>query len=255
MNVSVHDVLIPTRGGELPAWYFAAASAPESAPALVVIHDWYGRDDATREAAARLAEHYHVLVPDLFATVTLPESPTDASQSDFVQGLPDSRLVADVLAAVDWLAGQAGVGAESLGVVGWGWGGAYALMAAGHDSRLRVAADIGGAISYAAYTPKRPGSPLNFVANLEGALFAAFAGNDPHFPRIEVERLRARLVEHDKRGEVKIYEEAPPRFWRARAEPFTDLLWRRLENFLRDNMGHAEAFGEGYPNEASRLHA
>lgn len=279
------NIIVPAPGGELPAALFLPPqtgasdeaentdAAPSRRPALVVLHDFYGLDDATREAAARLAGlGYVTLAPDVFASTgglpqgeTPDDAPSEAALLDYTHSLFDTQIVGAVVAALDALAARPEVDAARLGVVGWGWGGAYALMAAAHDPRVRVAADIGGAISYPALTPQKPGSPLNFVANLQGALFAAFAGSDPLFPAIEVERLSARLVEHDKHGEVKVYHEAPPRFWRDPSLPATAALWRRLENFLRDNLMEPEneaAFlslqgvaDAGYPNEASRLHA
>ncbi len=156
---------------------------------------------------------------------------------------------------MNWLAGRDDVDERQLGIVGWGWGGAYALMAAAHDARIRVAVDIGGDVTYPVLTAQKPGSPLNFVGDIEGALFAAFPENDPQIPRNEIERLRFRIIDHDKRGEVKVYPNTPPHFWRDESLPQTQLLWRRVEAFLGEHIAEQEAWGEGYPNEESRLHA
>ena len=240
----------------------AASTAATGArfPTLVVLHDIYGLDDATGQAAARLADlGYITLAPDLYAHSGGPQdTSSEIALVNFTLSLPDSRLIGDTLAAVQWLTQRDDVDADRIGIIGWGWGGAYALMAAAHDPRVRVIVDIGGHITYAVLTAEKPGSPLNFVANLDGVLFAAFPGNDPWLPKNEIERLAARLSEHDKTGEVKTYSDAPPRFWRDESLPQTARLWSSLQSFLRDNLADPDASDEpmgAYPNEQSRLHA
>jgi len=268
------NMTIPTKNGAISAIAFDAqnnASNDDTSPdencALVLLHDVHGLDEATQQAAAHLADlGYAVVAPDLFAynpPVAVEGKELDeAALLDYASTLSDSRAVEEALAAIEMLA-QNNDSSTRIGVVGFGWGGAIALMAASHDSRVRVAANIGGTISYPVLSPQRPGSPLNFVANLEGALFAAFAGHDACTPHNEIERLRARLVEHDKKGEVKTYD-ATARFWRDEQNPATRALWLRLENFLNDYLREdpeaaftapQELPEDGYPNDASRLHA
>jgi len=235
-------------------------------PALLVLHDWHGLDDTTAQASARLSQAGFVTyAPDLLARTAPPEGADDAALADWALSLSDAQVVDDVLAALDELASRADVDAARLGIVGWGWSGSYAMMAAAHDGRVRAACDIGGEITYPVLTARRPGSPLNFVANLNGALFAAFAGSDPVFPANEIDRLRARLIEHDKIGEVKNYEGAPPRFWRQPHLPQTAALWLRMTSFLNLHLAPPGSLEEptsdelqpetGQANEASRLHA
>lgn len=259
-DVAIENVSIPTRSGALPAHLFTASAdaAPSIAsPAIIVVHDANGPDDWIQQATSRLAAAgFAMIAPELFANAAPPADDGEVARQDFLLALSDAKIVADLLATVDWLITR---GHVEIGIIGWGWGGAYALMAAAHDARVRAVVDVGGTISYPVSTPNRLGSPLNFVADLEGPLLAAFAGADPQFPENEIERLRGRLIEHDKNGEIKVYPAAPPRFWHDEQSPHTLLLWRRITAFLQDNLMQVDddnpAFGEGYPNEASRLHA
>jgi dienelactone hydrolase len=237
----------------------------------------YGLDDFTKNVAERLVpQGFDVATPDLFAdapakadaTKTDAAKETDADKEsespadfiDYADALSDAKIVESIIAALDKVTAHAGVSGSPIGVIGWGWSGAYALMAASHDARFSVVADIGGVITYPVQTAQRPGSPLNFLANIEGAFFAAFPGADPTFPDNEIQRLRGQMINHDKRGEVKVYQDAPARFWRDEELPQTQQLWRRLEGFLREHMledvSPEEIDDEGaYPNEESRLHA
>jgi carboxymethylenebutenolidase len=267
---SIESISVPTRYGTINAglWAPSAGDSPAGtrSPGLILLHDFYGMDEHTRAAAARLsAMGFKVLAPDLFTNGGPTDTSSDAALADWTVTVSDSKIVAQIRGALDALAAQPSVDTSKLGIVGWGWGGTYSLLAAAHDRRPTAVADIGGDISYAVLTANRPGSPLNFVANLEAALFAAFPGDDPAFPVNEAERLRARLTEHDKRGEVKVYPDAPARFWRQESLPQTVNLWRRLEGFLRFNILPREEQPElpmpqahpedGYPNEESRIHA
>ena len=277
MTSAAQQLTIATKNFDIPALLLvpqapleAAETAPDADgvtfdaptrwPALIVLHDIYGLDEVTHTAARRLSKlGYLTLTPDLYAASGGPKDPSDEKAlANYTQTLSDSRLISDVLAALQWLAQREDVDVTKLGIIGWGWGGAYALMTGAYDPRLRVVLDIGGEITYPVLSVQKPGSPLNFVANLEGTFFAAFPGADTALPGLEIERLAARLREHDKRGEVKVYPDAPARFWRDENAPQTAQLWRRLKNFLQDNLLEFEASDEpigDYPNEESRLHA
>lgn len=202
-------------------------------PAIVVLHDHFGVDEFTLESARRLnAAGYATLVPNLFARSGGPDDIESATALlNFTDSLYDTQLTADANAAVAWLAEQDGVDRERLGVLGWGWGGAYALMAAAQDARIRAAVNVAGALTYPTFTEQHPGSPLNHIASIEGALLSIFPDGDPLFSEIEVDRLEEQMREHDRRGEVRIYDGAPSRFWREDS-PATRLLWHRLETFL-----------------------
>ena len=236
--------------------------ATTQTPATIIfLHDINGLDAWSKSAAQRLADSgYTVVAPDLFADLNYPSGedgapPSEIALQDFALKVSDAQVVETIIGALKNVGS-----ATRCGVVGWGWSGAYALMAGAHDSRFAAIADIDGDISYAANTVNRPGSPLNFVAGIEGAFFGAFAGDDAAFPEVEVHRLRNRLIEHDKIGDVKLYPNVARRFWRDDSLPQTALVWKRLEDFLRGTLRdetetEIEYSTGDYPNEASRLHA
>ena len=238
-------------------WVPGGDNSSAARPALLLLHDESGPDDFLRAAAARLSEcGYIVALPDLFARRPAPADDSEVARQDFLFTLPDSEVIGEILAALSFLSGHEAVDKNALGVLGWGWGGAFALMAGAHDSRVRAVVDVGGDISYPSHSQNHTGSPLNFVADIEGAIFAAFAENDVQSPG-EIARLRERLVEHDKIHEFKVFSGTSGRFWREDTAPAA-LLWRRIEQFLADAFtlpSEAEFADGGYANEASRLHA
>jgi dienelactone hydrolase len=224
---------------------------------VLVLHDLDGPQGSAVAFAAHLeAQGFAVSVPDIFPAAP-PEGADEAALTDWATTLSD----ADILERARGAFQEKAQNEARVAVCGLGWGGAYALLLGAHEPRVLATADIAGAITYAAWTAKRPGSPLNFVAGLNGPFFAAFPANDPNFSGDEIERLRGRLVEHDKAGEVKVYE-AGPHFWREDSEA-THALQTRLAAFLRNAFNPAPPSPmpqhirpeTGYPNEASRIHA
>lgn len=262
-TVAPHQLTLRDGALEMPALMWVAEGANDAtrpvAPALVVLPDFYGFDEAFQSAAARLCGlGYTVLAPDLTAQTDLPTP--DAAPSDlddWVLKQSDAANVKKALSALGFLRAQEVVDPERLGILGWGWSGALALMAAGHGDALRVVCDIGGTITYPVLTANRPGSPLNFLADVEAVIFAAFAGQDLAFPDDEIRRLRTHIVDNAKNGEVKSYD-APARFWRNDTLPQTQAFWRRLGNFLAENLAGTRAgiepLGE-YPNQEARIQA
>lgn len=254
------QLTVSHQGFDIPVELHFLESGEGSAskrPALLLIHDRWGVDDFTRAAAARLAEQgYAVVLPDLFARKGAPADDSEVALQDFLFGLSNPQIIGDALSSLAFLTELDNVDKKSLGVLGWGWGGGLALMCAGHDARVRAVADIGGDVTYPVLSANRSGSPLNFIADIEGAIFAAFAEQGAQ-PGSEIIRLREQLMDHDKLGEVKIFAGTHDRFWREDT-PQAALLWRRIEQFFAVALGlGADAlFADGgKANEESRLHA
>jgi carboxymethylenebutenolidase len=246
-----HIVEVPTTTGNVPA-HFWTTTTPS--PALLFLHDGNGGDAWATDAASRLAAlGFAVLLPDLLAQLPPVETGARAGQ---VMDLADAQILADVTRVGDWLARQDNV-TDQLGIAGWGWGGTYALLAGAHDERWRVIVDVDGVLTYPTFSAGRPASPLNFVAEIEGTIFAAYASCHNEVSHNDIDRLRGKLREHDKIGEVKLID-AEAGFWRDAGAPATALLWRRLSAFLQEHFGEEETPGwavAGAANEESRLHA
>ena len=222
---------------------------------VLILHDLDGPNASAARFAASLEEKgFAPIVPELFSA---PDGMNEAALSDWSSTLADADIIERARAAFH----EAADDGSRVAVCGLGWGGAYALLLAAHEPRVAATVDIGGVITYAAWTAKRPGSPLNFVAGLTGPFFAAFSAHDTLNSQDEIGRLRNRLIEHDKAGEVKVYD-APPNFWREESEA-TNRLLNRVGAFLSNafnpdpvSPNPQQILPEtGYPNEASLLHA
>ncbi|MBG0830726.1 alpha/beta fold hydrolase [Planomonospora sp. ID67723] len=103
------------------------------APAVLLAHGFGGSKQSVREAALRLAR-------EGYAVLTWSARGFGRSTGQIALNSPDYE-VKDVRQLVDWLAGRPevrldGDGDPRVGIAGGSYGGAIALMAAAHDSRI-----------------------------------------------------------------------------------------------------------------------
>lgn len=109
----------------------AYLSLPEGEPraAIIVIHEWWGLDDHIRHWADRLAaDGYAALAVDLYGG----RSTTDPAQAmELMRAVDPERAITTLRAAVAFMETDPRVApAQTLGVIGWCFGGGWALEAA-----------------------------------------------------------------------------------------------------------------------------
>jgi carboxymethylenebutenolidase len=118
-----------------------AAAAATKSPAVIVVHDDQGVNDAMRGIARQLAsEGFVALVPNLASRAGAAadrgrgEPPATGApgrgRGSAVAGLPLAQTVDDVKAALTFLQKDSAVDAAKISVVGFGWGGWRALKLA-----------------------------------------------------------------------------------------------------------------------------
>ncbi|MGW8745277.1 CocE/NonD family hydrolase [Streptomyces sp. NPDC055794] len=128
-------------GVRLDTSYFTAGSGGRR-PAVLLAHGFGGSKADARDQAERLAQ-------DGYAVLTWSARGFGRSTGKIGLNAPDGE-VADVSRLIDWLAGRPevrldGKGDPRVGMAGGSYGGAVALLAAGHDDRVDA---IAPAITY-----------------------------------------------------------------------------------------------------------
>ncbi|MGQ4445467.1 alpha/beta hydrolase family protein, partial [Streptomyces violaceoruber] len=129
-------VMVVGDGVRLDTSYFTAGSGGRR-PAVLLAHGFGGSKDDVREQAEDLAR-------DGYADLTWSARGFGKSTGKIGLNAPDGE-VADVSRLIDWLARQPQVrldkdGDPRVGVAGGSYGGAVALLAAGHDTRVDAVA-------------------------------------------------------------------------------------------------------------------
>jgi carboxymethylenebutenolidase len=159
----------------------------------------------------------------------------------WIRALPDRRVLADLDAAVRFVASRAEVRAGAVGITGFCMGGQYALMAACTVERLAACVSWYGMLRYAENDDLKPASPLQLAPRLSCPYLGLFGAEDAIIPRGDVEELRSILERHHKTFEIEIYEGAGHAFFNdTRPEMYRPQVaaraWARAIEFLRKHL-------------------
>lgn len=163
-------------------------------PALVVIQEWWGVDDWIHEQNKRFAgQGYVALAPDLYRG-RLAKSPEEAHE--LMRGMPEDRAMADLKAAVDYLASRPDVDPQRIGVIGWCMGGGYALALGTADPRMKaIAMNYGRLVT-----------DNDAITRISGPVLGNFGGADRGIPAADVNAFGGKLTQYGKLGDIKVYE-------------------------------------------------
>jgi carboxymethylenebutenolidase len=154
-------------------------------PAVIAVHEDFGLNDWVKDQATRLsAKGYVVLAADLYRGEVVGNV-LDAHIMD--RGLPEERALADLRAAVDYLASRPDVRGDRIGIIGWDSGGGYALDAAIQEKRLKAAVICYGRLT----TDAKLLEPLN------ASVLGIFAGKDEGISAETIRQFRGAM---DKAG-------------------------------------------------------
>ncbi len=206
----------------LPA---AGTGAEAKKPAVIVIQEWWGVDDWIKEQSARFASRgYVALAPDLYRGRTA-KSPDEAHE--LMRGMPEDRAMADLKAAVDYLAARPDVDPNRIGVIGWCMGGGYALKLATADRRLRATAVNYGSVI----------TDTDAITRINSQILGSFGGEDRGIPTDDVKKFAASLTQYGKLADIKIYDGAGHAFMNPNNKEGYDAAaaqdaWTRIDGFF-----------------------
>ena len=224
-------------GGEL----FAPRESP--APGVVVIHDVWGLTDLYRGFGRKLADAgFAALSLDLSARGDRPGSPADMpGVMRFLHELPDARVLADIQAAVDYLAARPEVGGGRVGLTGFCMGGKYTYLAASHCTGLAAAVAWYGMLRAPSLDAANPEHALDALERARCPVLGLFGAEDALIPQSDVAELRRRAGEWQKPIEVVVYPGAGHAFANeSRPEAYREAAasdgWRRALEFFAKHL-------------------
>jgi carboxymethylenebutenolidase len=199
-------------------------SAPHGA--VIVVHEWWGLNDRTRDDTDRLAYRGFVaLAVDLYRGRTTQSS--DVAH-ELMRGLPDDRALGDLESAFAYLSQRPDVDPSRIGVIGWCMGGGFALNLAVDQPKLRAAA-----VNYG-----RLVSDSGKVAKIHAAFLGNFAGQDQGIPPADVQAFQKVLQQTDSDVDIKIYPSDGHAFMnptnlKGYDEVASKDAWERIDAFFK----------------------
>ena len=232
-------------GATLRGYAACPAGTAGPHPGVVLIPDVRGLHDHYRDVARRFAgEGFFTLALDPYSREGAPDLPDMAAVFRWMRALPDRRVLADVAAAVDFVAARPEVDGGRVGITGFCMGGQYALMAACTVPRLAACVSWYGMLRYAETDAVKPADALTLASDLQCPYLGLFGADDALIPAADVEALRDILARHGKTFEMRVYPGAGHAFFNDtrpdayRPEAAAD-AWPRTLAFLRRHLARA----------------
>ncbi len=231
--VAAEEVTYATLAGVAVKGYLArpaeGATGGKPLPALIVIQEWWGLNDNIRAMARRFAgEGYLVLAVDLYEgkIATTSEEAMAAMQGAMQK---PARLLENLRQAHAYLTNQGK--ATKVGVVGWCFGGGWAL-----ETALGIPDGIDAAVMYYGRTQSDPKA----LSALKAPLLGLFGGKDQGIPVDGVRQMEHELVTLGKNVRIVVYPEADHAFAnptgnRYLAGPATD-AWEKTTAFFAQHL-------------------
>ena len=199
-------------------------------PAVVILHEWWGLNDHTKDIARRFAgDGYAALAPDLYSRLgsKVTTDPTEAA--NLMITLSSQVALRDLNAATTYLKQQPFVDPLGIGVLGFCMGGTLALTMATHNSDLKAAVIFYGKVP-----------PIETLEYLLCPVLYHYGEQDTWVTKQEVDRLRQGLAQFGKPGEVVTYPGPHAFFNNTRPEvyrePEAQQAWQRTLEFLRQHL-------------------
>jgi len=204
------------------------ADAQGALPGVLLIHEWWGLNDNLRAMARQLAgEGYLALAVDLFEgrSATTPDAARALVQE---AGGREARLLDNLRAARAFLAEQ---GATRVGVVGWCFGGGWALRAG-----LALGDSLDAVVMYYGRVETDPA----VLGRLRAPLLGLFAGRATAPPVSAVRAFERALAAAGRTATIHVYEDAHHAFANpsgGRYDPAAARdAWARTLAFLAEHL-------------------
>jgi carboxymethylenebutenolidase len=205
---------------------YLAVPASGSGPGVLVLHAWWGLTPFITGLCDRLAEEGFVaLAPDLFQGKTAG-TPDEAQALVQEQEADEDRIQALALASIEALRRQPSVHGDGIGVIGFSFGAAWALLL----SPLKPDDIKAVVVFYGAYAPD--------FSTAKAAYLGHFAENDPFEPLEGVRQTEAALRDAGHEVAFHMYPGAGHWFFESdRPDAYNaeaaQLAWSRTLEFLR----------------------
>jgi carboxymethylenebutenolidase len=206
-------------------------------PAVAIIHDILGLSEHTEDVATRFAEHgYVAIAPNLFWSVgQIPDFTDRASFMRFRQSIDERLMYASMDATLDYLRDHPFLDKVHVGIVGFCWGGAQALLEAAHNPSLAACVDFYGGGMVREHTELQPISPMEAAKELRVPFLGLFGEDDQSIPVEQVYQLEGILKQTGVPYEIEIYPHAGHAFFSDQQATYREHAatdaWKRVLAF------------------------
>ena len=203
------EITMPVKDGKIPA-YRAMPAKGKKFPVVLVVQEIFGVHEHIKDLCRRFAKlGYFAIAPEMYARQG-DVSKIDGIQkiiSDVVSKVPDTQVMSDLDAAVDYAANTRKCNTAKLAITGFCWGGRIVWLYAAHNPKLKAGAAWYGRL-VGAPNPMTPKQPIDVVAGLHAPVLGLYGGKDTGIPLDSIEKMRDALKANKKNANIIVYPEA-----------------------------------------------
>jgi carboxymethylenebutenolidase len=228
------NTTIPGVGGAPDVRAYVAAPEGEGPfPTVIMIHEFYGLNEAITSKADLLAqEGYLVIAPDTFRGQTTPLIP----RAIYLVSTTDQEDVyADLDSVYAWLEAQPNVDAARIGIAGFCYGGRVSLLYSLRNNGIAATVVFYGSSE----------TDPEVLKNLPGPVLGIFGGADASIPLEEVTALENGLEQAGIPNQISVYDGQPHAFMldaeAIQADPVQTAAWNEMLEFLDANLKSGSA--------------
>ena len=230
-------VKIPVKDGEIPA-YRAQPDQGENFPIVLVIQEIFGVHEHIQDIVRRFAKlGYLAIAPELFIR---QGDVSKLSNIDEIRAIaskvPDSQVLSDLDATVDWGVKSAKGNADKLAITGFCWGGRITWLYSAHNPQVKAGVAWYGRLVGNA-TELQPKHPVDIAAELKVPVLGLYGGQDTGIPVDTVEQIREQLKSSSSKSEIIVYPDAPHAFFADYRPSYREKEakdgWQRLQKWFK----------------------
>jgi carboxymethylenebutenolidase len=229
--VETETVAYGEAAGEPIQGFLARPRDLDGAPGVLLVHEWWGLNDNLRDMARQLASHgYLALAVDLYGGRSAENRKQAIELVKATLAAPQAAE-ANLRQAAAFLRQR---GAGRLGVVGWCFGGDWALRGG-----MALGEEVDAVVMYYG----EPRTSRAELARLQAPLLGLFGGDDQSIPVATVRDMESTLRGLGKPVEIHVFPGARHAFANPsgkRYEPeAAEEAWRLTLEFLETHLGPA----------------
>ncbi|WP_114653890.1 dienelactone hydrolase family protein [Polynucleobacter necessarius] len=217
-DIKAGEQMIPVGSFQMPAYVSRPEKAKGNLPIVIVASEIFGVHEYIADVTRRFAKlGYMAIAPEFFIRAGDPNTygTTAEIMSNIVAKTPDSQVLNDLQAAIQW-AGKNGGDVKKVGVTGFCWGGRITWLSATLPQVKAGVAWYGRLVGEK--TEGNPRHPVDIAADLKAPVLGLYGGADAGISLETVEQMRQALAaaapknRAAKASRFEVYPEAPHGF-------------------------------------------
>ncbi len=217
-GIKAGEQMIPVGSFQMPAYVSRPEKAKGNLPIVIVASEIFGVHEYIADVTRRFAKlGYMAIAPEFFIRAGDPNTygTTAEIMSNIVAKTPDSQVLNDLQAAIQW-AGKNGGDVKKVGVTGFCWGGRITWLSATLPQVKAGVAWYGRLVGEK--TEGNPRQPVDIAADLKAPVLGLYGGADAGISLDTVEQMRQALSAAApknpaaKASRFEVYPEAPHGF-------------------------------------------